>query len=630
MRPALRPLLVSATALCLLSSLSQVAWAKSTERAKPHPRGHTAAQAKPPAISPKDSQIIIAAANPLATEAGLEVLQNGGTVIDAAVAIQAVLGLVEPQSSGVGGGAFLLYRDGQSGLLTTYDGREMAPKGARPDMFLGADGQPLSYGEAVTSGRATGTPGAIAALYLAHQGHGKLPWAKLFDPAVKLAKDGFVISPRLGHYLDSKAFPQAKAEDFKTYFTKPDGTPYRTGDRLKNQAYAETLLLIAAKGADAFRTGPLAEAIVAKVHEGPLAGSLSLEDLANYQPLTRAAICAPWLTYQVCTPPPPSSGVTLLQGLKMAEQVGLTKRGPKDPIAWVQMAEVERRLYADRDQYVGDPAFVSVPVTGLIDQGYVDSRAATIGETYGPAPSYGLPRGAELSGPDRTLEPGGTTHFVIQDRFGNVLSMTTTVESYFGSGRMVGGFFLNNQLTDFSSLPTTPQGQPAANAVAPLKRPRSSMSPVIVLSKDKKQVVAALGSPGGSAILSYNLKALIGTLAWNLSMKEAFALPNLVARGTQVSAETDSFSPELLAGIRARGLNLQPGQNENSGLHGFVIRPGGEIEAAADPRREGTTRLAQHVPAHTPKAKAKHGPKPKAKILPRTKTEAKPKTGAKS
>ncbi|ATQ41705.1 gamma-glutamyltransferase [Caulobacter mirabilis] len=533
--------------------------------------------------------IMVAAANPHAVDAGLRVLKEGGTAADAAVAVQAVLSLVEPQSSGVGGGAFMVYYDAASRKVTAYDGRETAPSGASPDMFLGQDGKPLPFREAVLSGRATGVPGAVAMLALAQKEHGRRPWSTLFSDAERLADDGFAVSPRLAAYIQSPRVVQNGVPDAARYFSRPDGTKLVAGDRLVNKAYAETVRILARDGAQALYEGPLAEAIADRVRQAPLPGSLTTKDIAAYRPLKHDALCRPFRVYQVCVPPPPSSGVALLQGLMLLERTDIADRAATDPVAWVKLAEAERLLYADRDRYVGDPKFVDVPVKGLLDPAYVAGRAKLIGDRVGPEPEAGTPPGAPARRKDRTLEPAGTSHFTIVDRWGNAVSMTTTVENVFGTGRMVGGFFLNNQLTDFSFSPNDPDGAPAANAVAPGKRPRSSMAPVIVLDREGR-LVAALGSPGGNAILSYNLKAMVGIFDWEMPVQAAFDLPNLVAKGGWFSSEPDRYPPGVVEGLKGLGLTFNSTAGENSGLHGFVVRPGGVLEGAADSRREGQAR----------------------------------------
>jgi gamma-glutamyltranspeptidase / glutathione hydrolase len=530
---------------------------------------------------------MVAAANPLAVAAGVKVLRAGGSAIDAAVAVQAVLGLVEPQSSGLGGGAFMVYYDAKTRSVTSYNGRETAPAAATPGLFLDDSGKPLSFPVAVVSGRATGVPGAVAMLAKAHEDHGVLPWSALFGSAEGLAADGFVVSPRLAGFI---GYPSAESKqpDVIAYFTKSDGTKYVAGDVLKNPAYAAMLRRLAAEGPKALYEGKVAAEIVVRVQAEPLPGGLSTADLAGYRPKVTPALCRPYRIYVVCTAPDPAGGEALLQGLGILADTDIDKRGPTDPQGWFELAQAERLMYADRDRYDGDPAFVKVPVDGLLDPAYIASREALIGTTAGPPPTAGDPPGAPQVAISASFEPGGTSHMVIADAHGDVLSMTTTVESLFGTGRMVEGFFLNNQLTDFSFSPVNGQGQPVANAVAAGKRPRSAMAPVIVMDRQGR-FVAALGSPGGPAILSYNLKALVGLLDWKLPMQEALALPNLVARGGSFNAEVENFAPGVVDGLEARGVHMVKGFGENSGLHGIAAVDGG-LQGGADPRREGVAR----------------------------------------
>ena len=537
------------------------------------------AEPKPANVYPHG---MVVAANPLAAEAGRKVLEQGGDAVDAAVAIQAVLGLVEPQSSGLGGGAFLMVYDGKTHKLTAYNGREAAPAAANPGYFLQADGKPMPFFDAILSGKSTGPPGAIAMLGLAHEQHGRLPWKDLFGSAERLASQGFVVSPRLAAE-SSFPLPQTSAPDIKAYFTKTDGTKVAAGDVLKNPAYARTLETLAGSGPRALLDGPIAEAIVARVDKDP-GGVLTLADLRAYHPKATDPLCRPYRVYVVCVPPSPSGGPALLEMLGLLARTDIDKRGPTDAKAWFEMGQAMRLAYADRDRYLGDPAFVNEPVEGLLSPAYLDSRAKLIGEAAGPAPSAGDPPGAPAIGNDGTREAGGTSHFTVVDRQGNVAAMTTSVESIFGSGRMVGGFVLNNQLTDFSFAPGDRDGRPAANRVEPGKRPRSAMTPVIVL-KDGR-FFAAVGSPGGAAILAYNLKALVGVLDWRLSMQQAVALPNLIASGDRFNAEADALGPEVVKGLGERGMNVSAGRGENSGLHGIMAR-GGALEGGADPRREG-------------------------------------------
>lgn len=550
------------------------------------------------ATSPPDEavdqprQIYVAVANPLAAEAGMNVLRRGGSAVDAAVAIQAMLSLVEPQSSGIGGGAFMTYYDASEERVIVYDGRETAPAGASPDMFLGDDGEALPFREAVLSGRATGVPGVVRLLDLAHREHGRLAWNGLFGDAERTARQGFLVSPRLGRFVAGNS-PQNGAPDVRAYFSEPDGTLVDIGDRLRNPAYADFLLRLAAQGPDALYAGETARRIVERTRAGPLPGTMTLSDLAGYRPIKREPLCRPYRLYLICVPPPPSSGVAVLQLMLMLERTDIGARGSADPQAWFLFAEASRLMYADRDQYVGDPAFATVPVEGLLDPAYVAARAASIGDRAGPPPLPGTPPGAQAAARDFTREPAGTSHFVVGDGEGNVVSMTTTVESLFGSGRMVDGFFLNNQMTDFSFRPTDPLGRRAANAVAPGKRPRSSMTPAILIRDGR--FAGAVGSPGGTAILAYVGKALVGAIDWRLSMQESIDLPNLIARGNAHLGEVGRFSPAVIDGLRQRGIALRPGQGEDSGLHGVIVRQSG-LDGGADRRREGVFRIEPSPP----------------------------------
>jgi len=539
--------------------------------------------AQPPAAP--GPRAMVAAANPAAVEAGLAVLRRGGSAIDAAVAVQATLGLVEPQSSGVGGGAFLTWYDPSTRRVTAYDGRETAPAGATPNQFLHPDGKPMTYFEAVMSGRSAGVPGAIAMLYLAHKDHGKLAWASLFGDTEQLAEQGFVVGPRLVGELQYPV-AQTKAPDVLAYFRGPDGGPLKAGERLKNLAYAATLRRIAAEGPDALLKGKIASDIVARLAQEPLPGTMTLADMAAYAPHKSEALCRPYRTWTVCEPQAPSGGVATLIGLGILQNTDISSRGPTDPVGWFELAQAERLMYADDLRYVADPAFVKVPIAGLLDPAYLAKRAKLIGDRAGPPPEPGHPAGAPAYGPDATKEPGGTSSFVVVDRWGNVVAMTTTVESIFGDARMVDGFFLNNQLTDFSFDPRNQDGTPAANAVAPGKRPRSSMSPTIILDRDGK-FVAAIGSPGGLQIPSFVLKGIVGVLDWKLTMQQSVALPNLVAIGDNFISEPEKYPPGVVEGLAAKGVVLKPGRGvEDSGLHGVIARPNG-LEGGADPRREG-------------------------------------------
>lgn len=573
-----------------LAGLSAVAWlllaAVPAQAGLPglpglHLHRHAKAEAqKGPAV--------VVAANPLAADAGLEILRKGGKAIDAAVAIQAMLGLVEPQSSGVGGGAFLMYYEASTGVVTAIDGRETAPAGATPDMFVDEHGKPLPFVQAVRSGRSTGVPGAVAMLSAAHARLGVRPWKELFQPAIRAATQGFRVPERLAFFL-SEGSPFPPTTEIRALFSKPNGEPLNAGDLFRNPAYAKTLERIADEGPRALYEGSIAAEIVKVAQRPPLPGTMTLKDLAAYRSNWAEPLCRPYRQYTVCVPRPPSSGVTLLEMLGILERTDIADRGPTDPQAWFLFAQASRLMYADRDHYVDDPHFVPVPTDRLLDPTYLRLRAQLIGEKAGPAPQPGIIITAPRAR-DATHESAGTSHFVVVDASGNVVSMTTTVESVFGSNRTVGGFVLNNQLTDFSLAPNDESGHPVANCVQGNKKPRSSMAPIIVLDHEG-QFVAALGSPGGSAILDYNAKALVALLAWKMPIKAAIELPNLIARGDDYAAELDRLAPGVAAGLRERGMELKTGRAENSGFHAVVRHPDGTYEGAADSRREGVVRL---------------------------------------
>ena len=548
----------------------------------------SASAAQAPAAPEKGPTAMVAAAEPDAVDAGLTVLKAGGSAVDAAVAVQAVLGLEEPQSSGLGGGAFMTFYDAKTRKVTAYNGRETAPSGATPELFYGPDGKPMPKGQAIVGGRSAGVPGAIAMLYLAQSQHGKLAWKDLFGDAQHLAADGFHVPKRMADAAASNA-AQARQPDAVAYFTKPDGTKVQPGELMKNPAYAATLKRLAAEGPKAILEGPIAEQIVAKLHEGPYPSAMTLNDLASYKPKATPAVCRPFREYTVCVPPAPSGGPAVLEGLGLLQRTDIDKH-PNDVQGWYLFSQASRLMYADRDRYYGDPDFVSVPMEGLLAGDYLDARAKLINpDKAGPPPGPGNPKGAGVRAPDRTKEPGGTTHLVIVDKEGNAVSMTTTVESIFGDGKMVGGFFLNNQLTDFSFTPKDQDGAPAANAPAGGKRPRSSMAPAIVLDKQGR-FVAGAGSPGGPSIIAFNLKVLTGLLAWKLPVQEAINLPNLIAFDTLYASEPARYPPGVVAGLAAKGVALRGGAfGEGSGEQGIEMTPDG-LRGGADPRREGVAR----------------------------------------
>ena len=530
---------------------------------------------------------MVAAANPLAVDAGVEVLRAGGSAVDAAIAVQAVLGLVEPQSSGLGGGAFMVHYDATTGDVITYDGREVAPRGATPDMFLQADGRPMGFIEAVRSGRSIGVPGAVAMLEMAHREHGRLPWGRSWRTAERLAEQGFVVSPRLNEMITAAVTRGGLPPEAAAYLTTDGKTPLAVGSKLVNPRYAQTVRMIVARGAAAFRDGPLAEEIVAAARREPTPGSLSLEDLATYRPNRLEPVCGSYRVYLVCGMRPPSSGgIAVLSVLGTVENFDLAAMG-NTAAGWHRFIEAQRLAYADRDTYVADDRYTEVPLAGLIDKDYLRSRAQLIEPTRAMAKvEPGNPPGAKPRGRDATGNGTGTSHFVVVDRQGNVVSMTTTVEGLFGSRRMAGGFFLNNQLTDFSFRPVDDAGAAIANAVAPGKKPRSSMSPTLVFRDGKFEL--AVGSPGGNSIIAYVSKAIIGMLDWNLSPQQAVELPNMIARGP-IEAETSRADPQMLEVLAAMGHTFRGGRNqgEGSGLHAVRLLSDGRLAGAADPRREG-------------------------------------------
>jgi gamma-glutamyltranspeptidase/glutathione hydrolase len=553
------------------------------------------AQAETPAAK-TDAQTgrgMVVAANPHATEAGVEILRQGGSAVDAAIAVEAMLGLVEPQSSGLGAGGFLAYYDAKTHAVSVYDGRETAPAGATPTMFLRPDGSPMGYIEAKNSGRSIGAPGVVDALALAHADHGALPWAKLFEPAKRAASQGFAVSPRLNALITQAANIGLKANpDTEHYFYTPQDEPLPVGFILKNPAYADTLDKIAANPR-AIYEGPIAAAIAAAAQAGDNGGTLSVEDLAKYHARRLPAVCAPYRAYTVCGPPPPSAGgVMVNQALGVLSHFQFSADGAKDPHNWALFAEALRLAYADWGQHMGDDRFVAVPVRGLLSPEYLAARAALISPDHAMdkvSPGDPWPyQGGKPSrfGADATQDQHGTSHFVVVDKAGNVVSMTASVEGPFGSTRMAAGMILNNQLTDFSFRPVDATGVPAANAVAAGKAPRSSMSPTIVLGGDG-QFVLATGSPGGASIIAYVAKTLVGVLDWGLTPQQAVELPNLVAGGPVVRLEQSRASPELIEGLRAFGFNVQASGGEASGLHMVLRHADGTLEAGVDPRREG-------------------------------------------
>ncbi len=541
-----------------------------------------------------------AAANPLAAQTGRDILRAGGSAVDAAIAMQMVLTLVEPQSSGIGGGAFLLYWDGAK--VQSFDGRETAPMSATESLFLGADGKPMDFYDAVVGGRSVGTPGALRMLEAVHRQHGKLPWAQLFEPAIRLAEDGFPISPRLNALLAAEQHLKKDASA-SAYFYQADGTPKAVGTVLRNPALAATLRTIAAGGADAFYRGPIAGDIVAAVRVHKNVGQLSTDDLAQYQAKERAPVCSDYKRWRICGMPPPSSGgvaIAQIFGILQTRNVSVVPPQPKlvagqtrlqpQPDAVHLISEVERLAFADRALYLADPDFVAVDVAGLTGASYLAERSKLITDRSMGRASAGSPTMAKAAyAPDPSPHKLATSHISVVDAQGHAVSMTTSIEDMFGARVMVRGFLLNNQLTDFSFVPND-QGKPIANRVQPGKRPRSSMAPTLVFDRQTGQLVAAVGSPGGSQIIGYVTKTLVAMLDWNLDVQQAIDLPNFGSRNGPTEIEKGLVDDALADELKARGHEVRT-IDMTSGIQGIVrVRlPSGASGWAggADPRREG-------------------------------------------
>ena len=550
------------------------------------------------------TKFAVAAANPLATDAGYQVLRAGGSAVDAAIAVQMVLALAEPQSSGIGGGAFMLHFDGRK--VEAFDGRETAPAAADERLFLGADGKPLGFYDAVVGGRSVGVPGTVRMLEMAHKQHGKLPWAKLFEPAITLAEGGFKVSARLNSLLASE--PHLKKDPVAAaYFYRADGSPHPVGHVLRNPEFAQVLRRIAAEGSRALLEGDVARAIVEKVQKHPTnPGKLSLADLAGYQAIKREPICSDYRAqardYRVCGFPPPSSGA-----IAVAQILGILNQTPAATLPlqnglpsadWLHLyTEASRLAFADRAQYLGDPAFVQPPAgnwMSLLDPAYLAERARLIrtepgGQSMKTA-QPGRPGGVRTSYAPMPDQPEyGTSHISIVDSEGRAIAMTTTIEDGFGARQMVRGFLLTNELTDFSFAPTDASGAPIANRVQPGKRPRSSMAPTLVFDKASGQLLMSGGSPGGALIIHYTAKTLYGVLNWGLMPQQAINLPNFSSLNGPTVLEEKRFPAATIEALKARGAEVREA-NMTSGLqaiargqaHGTPVWMGG-----ADPRREG-------------------------------------------
>jgi len=572
------------------------------------PAGADASALQPEAASGLEAKSLwrgqrfaIAAANPLATEAGYQVLKAGGSAVDAAVAVQMVLTLVEPQSSGIGGGAFILHWDGQR--VEAFDGRETAPAQTNEKLFLQPDGRPMPFMQAVVGGRSVGVPGAVRVLEMAHARHGKLPWARLFEPAITLAEQGFPVSPRLHALLQAERTLPRQANAAAFYYDA-GGQPWPVGHRLKNPALAAVLRAIAQRGSEAFYRGSIAQDLVARVHSSANPGALTEADLASYRPLLREAMCDHWKAYRVCGFPPPSSGhlalMQVLRLLQLAPPVAAPLHDGVPAAPWLHLyTEAARLAFADRNQYVADPEFVGPPGgrwSSLLDDAYLRERAALIGPTSMPIAPAGRPGPSRaVFAPQAEQPEHGTSHVSIVDAQGRAIAMTTTIEAMWGSRILAdggtglpGGYMLNNELTDFSFAPAAADGRPIANRVQPGKRPRSSMTPTLVFDRADGRLLLSLGSPGGALIIHFTAKALIASLDWDLDAQQAVSLPNFGSVGGPVLLERGRFPASTVEALQARGHAVQEIEM-TSGLQ-LLARTRDGWSGGADPRREGVVR----------------------------------------
>jgi len=541
----------------------------------------------PQAAAPGTAQPgMVSAADPRAAAAGVEILRAGGSAADAALATMLALTVVEPQSSGIGGGGFLVYHDEAANRLSSYDGRETAPAAATPAYFLGPDGRPRPRGEAVPGGLSVGVPGNIGLIEMAHERHGRLPWARLFEPAIRLARDGFMITPRLHRALASPGSLASLSPGGRALFYEADGQPRAIGTLVRNSDLAALLERIAARGPEHFYTGAAADALVRTVRTAERNPSpMTRDDLSTYQAKEREPVCGTYRGHRICGMGPPSSGATTVFAiLKQLERFDLRALGPDNPAAWHLIGESMRLAYADREAYLGDPDFVSVPVAGLTNEAYLARRSQLISpERAIPHVEAGTPPGAAPRTAAAAAEVPSTSHFVAVDRAGNVASYTSTIEGPFGSGLTVNGLFLNNELTDFSFAPSQ-DGAPVANRVEGGKRPRSSMSPTIVYGPDG-EVRLAVGAAGGTTIIAQVAKAIIGVLDWNLSAQQAIALPQIIGLGDRLMIERGTALEAMAPALRALGHQVaivEPGYKANA-----IERTGGRWVGAADPRSEG-------------------------------------------
>jgi len=571
----------------------------SYEKPAISPETETGFEAKP---GWENQSFAVAAANPLATDAGYQVIKAGGNAIDAAIAVQMVLTLVEPQSSGIGGGGFLMHYDGQD--VQTFDGREKAPSGVDENLFIDTDGEPLSFADAVNSGLSVGVPGLVRMLENAHAQHGQLPWESLFAPAIMLAEEGFAVSRRLHTSLADDATLRDN-ELARAFYYTDTGEPIAVGETLRNPALADILRQIATEGSQALYAGPIAEDIVNRVAAHPQRpGNMHMEDLANYEAPEREALCTPWQQWEVCGFPPPSSGhLTIMQILGMMDHQPMLEAPLDDGLpssSWLhQFLEASRLAFADRGLYIADPDFVQAPGgdwNTMLESDYLAERASLIeadASMGSGAAQPGQPGDMQVSFAPASAQPEyGTSHISIIDQDGNAVAMTTSIEQAFGSRILAdggtglsGGYLLNNQLTDFSFVPEV-DGQPVANRVEADKRPRSSMSPTLVFDRESGDLLASLGSPGGAAIIHYNARTLVALRDWGLDAQEALSLPHAVTLGGAVYLEAEGYPQETLSALEALGHDVSE-RDLTSGLQAVMRQPDGSLFGGADPRREG-------------------------------------------
>jgi len=533
---------------------------------------------------------MVSAANPDAVAAAIAILEKGGHAVDAAIAAHAVLGLVEPESSGLGGSAFMVVYDRATNSTIVYDGRETAPAGATPDMYM-RDGQPVGGREKWAMGVSVGVPGVVSLYHASHTAHGRISWPEIFQPAIQLASDGFEVTDKMTRYHEA-LLPAIQTGNFPNAaeYLFPDGEAINAGDRISNPAYAKTLGRIATDGPRAFYEGDIADAIVARAQAAPAGSTMTLDDVASYKTVSREPVCGGFRQSTICSVPPPSSGIVHILIPALYDE--LSDGSEKSIADKIQVfVDAQRLAYADRDYFVGDPDFVDVPTRDLIDPAYIKHRAT---QRFAPTqlPEHGDPhfatpgeKAAWIWGDDATIEAAGTSHLSIIDGEGNAVSMTASVGYPYGSIRMTNGFFLNNEMTDFSAAVNT-DAQVAANGIAPGKRPRSSMSPTIIFDENGDPMMLT-GSAGGSSILAYSTKTILAVFDWELSAQAAIDFPNIVARGETVGVEASAEGGQAIADdLAARGYAVQEGRGENSGLHIIIVTPDG-MTGAADSRRHG-------------------------------------------